>query len=118
MESLEVPPKQSPPRKIQIGNDAFGFGNIEAWVNIIRSYRELHPGHRVVLIYHGEMVHNPTYLFKLGKNLDRDAFQLTVAAPDQDFKHLAKLHRLLVEGAGPDYEKFLIREIHQTLRLF
>jgi len=118
MEPQDTPPVQSPPRKIVIDNEAFGYGNIEAWANIIRSYREQHPQHLVLLLYHSEPVVNLTMLFKMGKPVDRDAFQLSVAARDQDFRHLAKLHRLLVEGAGPDFQKFLVPELHRVLKLF
>jgi hypothetical protein len=118
MEPLYVPPKQSPPRKLVIDNEAFGYSNIEAWANIIRSYVEKHPGHRVNLIYHGEPVQSLTYLFKLGKTVDRDAFQVSVAAPDQDFRQVTKLCRLLVEGAGPDFKKFIVKDLHRTLKLF
>ena len=118
MESQDIPPPKSPPRKIEIDNEAFGYGNIEAWANIIRSYRELHPQHHVLLLYHSQPVANLTALFKLGKEVDRDAFQLSVAAQDKDFQHLNKLHRLLVEGAGPDFQKFLVPELHRVLKLF
>jgi len=118
MEPQDLPPKHSPPRKIAIANADFGFGNIEAWANIIRSYQELHPGHRVTLLYQNEPVPSLTKLFKLGHQVDHEAFQVTVTAQDQDFKHLRKLHRLLVEGAGADFQKFLVPELHRTLKLF
>jgi len=118
MEPQDTPPGQSPPRKIVIENEAFGFGNIEAWANIIRSYREQHPQHQVLLLYHSLPVANLTSLFKLDKGVDRDAFQLSVAARDKDFRHLNKLHRLLVEGAGTDFQKFLVPELHRVLKLF
>jgi len=43
MESTYTPPKQSPRRKIVIENPAFGMGNVEAWSNIIRAYKAVHP---------------------------------------------------------------------------
>ena len=118
MEPGYTPPKESPPRRIVIENDAFGYSNLEAWLNIIRSYKELHPRHQVILRYHGEAVQNVMYLFKLGKPVDHNGFEVSVAAPDEDFQHVAKLYRLLVEGAGPDYGKFIVREVHRTLKLF
>jgi hypothetical protein len=117
MES-DSPPKQSARRRIAIDNPEFGFGNIESWANIIRSYRERHPEHQVILLYEGEPVHGTTYLFKLGKAVKRDAFELIVSAPDQNFKDLPKLFRLLADGAGPDYQRFLVRELHKVLHLF
>ena len=118
MEPVYTPAKHSPPRKIVIENEAFGFGNIEAWANIIRSYNEKHPDHQVILLYQGQPVQSLTYLFKLVKGVDRDAFELVVSAHDADFSQVAKLYRLLVEGAGTTYEKFISHEIHRTLKLF
>ena len=118
MESIEVPPKQSPRRRIVIDNEAFGMGNVEAWANIIRSYKALHPEHHVLLFYEGLQVSSMTYLFKLGRPVNRGHFEMSVAAPDQNFAHLPKLYRLLVEGASAEYQQFIVPELHRTLKLF
>lgn len=118
MEPFYTPPQHSPLRRIVIDNEDFGFGNVEAWANIIRSYEQSHPGHRVLLVYQGKPVMNFTYLFKLGKLVDREGFEVAVAAEDRDYRHTSKLLRLLVEGAGPDYERFITHEIHRVLKLF
>lgn len=118
MEPFYTPPPHSPLRRIVIENEAFSFGNFEAWGNIIRSYEQAHPGHRVLLVYQGEPVQSLTYLFKLGKSLDLGAFEVAVAGEDRDFRDAGKLLRLLVEASGPGYERFIIREIHRTLKLF
>jgi len=118
MESTTPPPKRSKPRNLVVTNELLEFGNIEAWLNIIRSYKSLHPTHRVILYYKGEVVNNLINLFKLGRPVAAEGFQLEVAAPDEDFTHEPKLFRLLVEGAGPDYERFIIHELHTVLKLF
>jgi hypothetical protein len=118
MESLDTPPKQTPRRKIVIDYEAFGMGNVEAWANIIRSYKELHPEHHVLLFYEDKQVSNLTYLFKVGKPVNRGRFEMCVTGRDENFRHVPKLFRLLVEGAGPDYQKFVVPEIHRTLKLF
>ena len=118
METLYTPPKQTPRRKIVITNEAFGMGNVEAWSNIIRAYKAVHPEHHVNLFYEGEQVSNLTFLFKLGHPVNLEAFEMSVTARDEDFKHVPKLARLLVEGAGTDYEKFILREVHTILKLF
>jgi hypothetical protein len=118
MEPGDVPPRHSPPRKVPIENEAFGYGNLEAWANIIRSYHERHREQQVILYYNGLRVQSLTYLFKLGKTIQRDGFELSVEARDQDFSQLNKLYRLLIEGAGPDFGKFLVPEVHRTLKLF
>ena len=106
------------PGKIAIDNPAFGYSNIEAWARIISSYQELHPRHRVLLLYQGKPVRGQTYLFKLGKTVNLDGFELVVSAEDADFRHVAKLARLLVEAGGPEYAKFIVPELHRTLKLF
>jgi hypothetical protein len=118
MEPEYLPAPRVPVRKIPIAGDNFSFGNIEAWFKIIGSYYAIHPMHQVILHYLGEPVPSVAYLFKLGKDLDCDGFAVTVAAHDRDFTHVPKLHRLLVEAAGPEYDQFLSRELYQTFRLF
>ena len=112
------PPKRSKPRHLVVTNKLLEFGNIEAWQNIIRSYKSLHPSHRVILYYNGEVVNNLISLFKMGRPVNAEGFQLEVAAPDEDFTHEPKLYRLLVEGAGPDFERFISHELHRVLKLF
>jgi hypothetical protein len=118
MEPFYTPPKESPRRKIVIENAAFGMGNVEAWANIIRAYKSVHPEHHVNLYYQGQQVSSLINLFKLGHPVNVQAFEMSVAAKDQEFKHVAKLLRLLVEAAGSDYQKFVVPELHRTLKLF
>ncbi len=118
MDPTEPSSKHSAPRTIVITNESFAYGNIEAWMNIIRSYMEVHPRHSVTLLYEDEPIQNVTALFKMERPVNREGFKVMVSAPDEDLRHVSKLYRLLVEGAGPDYSKFLQREIHRTLRLF
>ena len=109
---------QTSPREIVVTNAALEYGNIEAWTNIIASYHQRHPGHRVIIIYDGEPVSSVVSLFKMGEALNPHAFQMSVAAPDALWKDVPKLYRYLVEGGGAGYGKFLQREIHRVLNLF
>ncbi len=118
MERTSTRATQTAPRRIVITVDHFAYANIEAWMNIIRSYKAVHPNHEVTLMYEGEAAKNVQYLFKLGRPVNRDGFELVVGAPADEHKDVAKLYRLLVEGAGPDFEKFLNRELYRTLKLF
>ena len=118
MERTSTRTTQTAPRRIVITADHFGFANIEAWMNIIRSYKAVYPNHQVTLVYQGEPTNNVQHLFKLGKPVNRDGFELVVGAPTDEQKDVAKLYRLLVEGAGPDFQKFLDRELYRTLKLF
>jgi len=109
---------QTTPRDIVITNAVFTHGNLEAWMNIIQSYQRLHPEHQVVILYEGEEVNNLMSFFKLEKSPNRQGFQLVVNAPDGHRKDVPKLYRLLVDGAGPNYERYLGKEVFKVLNLF
>lgn len=111
-------PGKSDPREVRIIGEGLVYGHIEAWTQIIRSYQDIHVGHRITLIYKGEPVQNITTLFKMNRELSPDGFQLVVTAPDGDFSDVSKLNRLLTEGTGPEYQKFVPREVHRILPLF
>lgn len=117
MEDIPSPPK-SAPMAIPVAGERLTSAHFEAWLNIIRSYREVHPTHRVMLLYEDEEVRNLTSLFKMGDNLNPQGFKLVVAAPDHDMKDVSKLRRLLMEGAGDGFERFLKRDVYQVDRLF
>ncbi|MBI3991717.1 MAG: hypothetical protein HY342_00475, partial [Candidatus Lambdaproteobacteria bacterium] len=103
-------PAVTKPRAIVVTNEEFVYGNIEAWINIIESYRRRHPEHRVSILYEGEPVNNLVSLFKLQRTPGDDSFKLVVTAPDKNLKDVPKLYRLLVEGAGPNYQRFIQKE--------
>ncbi len=110
-------PIATAPRTIVISNAELVHGNIEAWMNIIASYRERHAAHNVVIIYEGEPVNNLQTLFRKGPP-NKEAFQLVVEAPDGYLKDVPKLFRLLVEGAGANYRRYIEKELHKVLDLF
>lgn len=105
------------PRTIVVTNDELVHGNIEAWMNIIASYAERHPEHVVLIYYEGEPVNNLQTLFRK-ESPNKEAFQLVVETPDGFLKDVPKLFRLLVEGAGPNYGRFIQKELHKVLDLF
>ena len=117
-ESFDKPAFRTVPREIVITNSGLEYGNIEAWTNIIGSYRQEHPGHEVVILYEGDPVHSMISLYKRGESLNLSGFQLAVAAPDGNWKDVPKLYRYLVEGASPNFDKFIQHEIHKVLKLF
>lgn len=118
MEPTESPKFNTNPRTIVISDDHFGFANIEAWLNIIRSYQAKHSGHLVHLSYEGEEIRNRNYLFKMERPINTKGFQCYVSAKDQNLDDVPKLLRLLVEGAGPNHRSFLTRELNRVLDLF
>jgi hypothetical protein len=105
-------------RPIVVSAQPMRFGNFEAWINIIQSYQQRHPQHHVRIRYKGDPVNNLVELFKIARNPDTGAFAVEVDVTDGDYRDLAKLYRLLAEGGGPDYERYLAKELFQVLRLF
>lgn len=118
MEPTESPKASSKPRTIVISDDHFGFANMEAWLNIIRSYQAKHPRHQVHLSYEGEEIRNLKYLFKMERPVSPTGFKCYISTVDQNLKDFPKLIRLLVEGAGPNHGTFLTRELNRVLNLF
>ena len=109
---------QTAPRDIVVTNPSIEYGNVEAWINIIQSYNEVHPEHRVLIFYEGQPVQNLISLFKMENPANRDGFEMAVSAPDSNWKDVAKLFRFLVEGASPRFQQFINKEMYQVLSLF
>lgn len=109
---------QTAPRDLVVTNRAIEFGNIEAWMNIVESYEQSHPGHEVVFLYEGETVHNLITFFKMDSQPNREAFQVLVSAPDANLKDVPKLYRFLVEGGSNRFERYIQKETYQVLKLF
>jgi hypothetical protein len=106
------------PRDIIITNRGLENGNVEAWINIIQSYNAVHPDHEVVIFYEGTAVNNMISLFKMEQAPNSNGFQMVVKANDGNWKNVAKLYRFLVEGASPRFERFIIKDMYQVLKLF
>jgi hypothetical protein len=105
-------------RPIVVSADPMRFGNFEAWINIIQSYRQRHPEHGVRIRYHGDPVNNLVELFKIARNPDTNGFEIEVDVTDGNYKDLAKLYRHLAEGASEDFGRYIAKEMFQVLRLF
>lgn len=118
MEPPSPPLKQSKPRTITVTSNHFAFANIEAWLNIIRSYQAKHPTHNVHLAYEGREIQNLMALFQMDRPVNREGFECYVTAMDEDMKDVPKLYRLLIEGAGRNFAQFINRELYTVLKLF
>lgn len=114
----EVAPHTTSRKKIIISVSNFAFGNIEAWINIIASYKEKHPNHHVLIYYEGLLVMNMIALFKMVSTPNREGFTFAVQAPDKNIKDVPRLYRFLVEGASDNFHPFIGKEIYKTLELF
>jgi hypothetical protein len=121
----EVPqeaPVQAPKRRVtpryavQVTNELFHNGNVEAWKKIIESFKSKFPDLDVLIWYENERINDIHALFKWGKVKHGGSIFFSVAG--ENIKGVSKLQRYLFEGASPRFENFL-RGVHgRVLDLF
>ena len=108
----------SPKIPIQVTNELFHNGNVEAWKRIIQSYTSKYPQCRVNIYYDGELIHDINRLFKWGKVKHGTSILVSLATTDEKLLDLSKLRKYLLEGASPRFEFFLKGAPGTTLDLF
>ncbi len=108
----------SPKIPIQVTNELFHNGNVEAWKRIIQSYTSKYPQCRVNIYYDGELIHDINSLFKWGKVKHGTSILVSLATTDEKLLDLSKLRKYLLEGASPRFEFFLKGAPGTTLDLF
>lgn len=101
---------------VTVSNELFHNGNVEAWKNIIQSYKAKYRTARVLVFYEGEEVSNINALFRWGKV--RYGSVIKFAVLDEEPKELSKLYKYLKAGAGPYFETFLLDAPYLILNLF
>ena len=101
---------------VQVSNELFHNGNVEAWKNIIESYYSKYPDLEVVVFYDNEIINNLNALFKWGKVKMGNVILFQVIG--YELKDVAKLKRYLYEGASSRFEKFLDKDVNKVLNLF
>ncbi|OHD71005.1 MAG: hypothetical protein A2W19_08290 [Spirochaetes bacterium RBG_16_49_21] len=106
----------TPKYAIEVSNELFHNGNVEAWKKIIESYTTSYPSLAVYIYHGGELVNDINSLFKWGKVKHGDSIFFQVAG--EDIKGVSKLQKYLYEGASPRFEQFLKIAVGQILRLF
>jgi len=106
----------TPRYSIQVTNELFHNGNVEAWKNIVESYKEKFPGLEVHIFHDGQKVNNINALFKWGKVKNGDVILFSVAG--EEIKGVAKLQRYLYEGASLRFENYLKKDVNKILNLF
>ena len=106
----------APKYSVQVSNELFHNGNVEAWKRIIESYNHAHPGVEVVIFYENEVINDINTLFKWGKVKHGGLifFQLV----GENIKNVSKLQKYLYEGASKRYEQFLHGSVGSVLNLF
>jgi len=117
-----APPKPSksqratPKYGVQVSNELFHNGNVEAWKNIIESYHTFHSDNRVIVYHEGELIQDLNSLFKWGKV--KHAGLIFFQIIGSKIKGVSKLQKYLYEGASPRYEAFLKHDVSKVLKLF
>lgn len=108
--------KLTPKYSVQVTNELFHNGNVEAWKNIIESYEATHAGCQVIVYHEGELIQDLNSLFKWGKVKHGGLIFFQVAG--QNLKHISRLQKYLFEGASSRFENFLKQDPNRMLQLF
>lgn len=106
----------TPQYQVQVTNELFHNGNVEAWKKIVLSYTTEYPTSDVMIWYDGERIHDINALFKWGKVKSGTSILFSVAG--DEIQDVAKLRRYLFEGASPRFEVFLQGGVDRVLDLF
>lgn len=106
----------TPKYSVQVTNELFHNGNVEAWKNIIESYETKHAGNKVIVYHEGELIQDLNALFKWGKVKHGGIIMFQVAGTA--IKGVSRLQKYLHEGASPRFEAFMKHDINKVLNLF
>ncbi len=108
--------RATPRYSVQVTNELFHNGNVEAWKKIIESYKTKYPDLDVRIWYENERINDINALFKWGKVKHGGLIFFSVVG--ENIKDVSKLQRYLFEGASPRFEAFLKGGIGKVLDLF
>ncbi len=106
----------TPKYPVQVSNELFHNGNVEAWKKIIESFKEKFPDQEVSIFHQGALINDINALFKWGKVKHGDSIFFQVAG--ENIQGVSKLKKYLYEGASHRYEQFLKVGLGQVLNLF
>lgn len=114
----QIPKKMNltPKYSVQVTNELFHNGNVEAWKNIIEAYEAKYPGCKVIVYHEGELIQDLNALFKWGKVKHGGVIMFQVVG--ENIKGVSRLQKYLHEGASPRFEAFLKKDINKVLNLF
>ncbi len=101
---------------VNVTNELFHNGNVEAWKRIIESYKSKYTGFDVLIWYENERINDINALFKWGKVKHGTPIMISVVGENPT--DISKLRRYLFEGASPRFEAFLHGAVDRTLELF
>ncbi len=109
---MNITPKYS----VQVTNELFHNGNVEAWKNIIEAYETKYPSCKVIVYHEGELIQDLNSLFKWGKVKHGGVIMFQVVG--DNIKGVSRLQKYLYEGASPRFESFLKKDVNKVLNLF
>lgn len=101
---------------VNVTNELFHNGNVEAWKRIIESYKFKYPTLDVLIWYEGERINDINALFKWGKVKHGVPIMFSVAGDNPT--DISKLRKYLFEGASQRFEAFLHGAHGSILQLF
>ena len=101
---------------IQVTNELFHNGNVEAWKKIVESFKYKYSDLDVLIWYENERINDINALFKWGKVKHGGLIMFSVAG--ENIRDVSKLQRYLFEGASPRFEVFLRGGLGKVLDLF
>jgi hypothetical protein len=114
---VQAPMRRVTPRySVQVTNELFHNGNVEAWKKIVESFTTTYNDLEVLIWYDNERINDINALFKWGKVKHGGLIFFSVAG--ENVRAVSKLQRYLFEGASPRFEVFLRGGIGQVLDLF
>ncbi|MCU0843672.1 MAG: diadenylate cyclase, partial [Spirochaetes bacterium] len=108
--------RMTPKYSVQVTNELFHNGNVEAWKRIIESYKVTHPDIEVRIFYENELINDINTLFKWGKV--KTGGLIFFQASGENIRNVSKLQKYLFEGASPRFEQFLKLGVGKVLKLF
>ncbi len=108
--------RMTPKYSVQVTNELFHNGNVEAWKNIIESYETRYNTSQVIVYHEGELIQDLNTLFKWGKVKHGGLIFFQVAGVE--IKGVSKLQKYLHEGASSRFESFLKHDVNKVLNLF
>lgn len=106
----------TPKYSIQVTNELFHNGNVEAWKRILESYKASYPSLDVTVFYEDELINDINTLFKWGKVKHGGLIFFQISG--DTILGVSKLKKYLFEGASPRYEQFLHLSVGKVLKLF
>jgi len=106
----------TPKYSVQVSNELFHNGNVEAWKKIIESFLTKYPDVDVHVYFKNEVINDINSLFKWGKVKHGDHIMIQISG--ENIRGVSKLQKYLYEGASPRFEQFLKIGVGQVLNLF